>query len=832
MAAQAPIFRRELVVAPYNDRGTYIIKDPRNASYFEIGEREFFLLAQMNGRRNAADIKESYRQRFADRLSSEELLAFLKTANENGLLEYARVECGDSTPLSFSVTSLDARRGAGLEHQPSASRGAATDVTQRPPTPARPQSILAWRKSLFDPDRLFGWLAPKIPFFWTPAFVIASALLISVAVMTLVLNHAALASQFAAAHGVETLIAVAATILLVTTIHEFGHGLTCKHFGGEVHELGFLLLFCMPCLYCNVSDAWLLPEKRKRLWVTFAGGYIELCLWALAVFVWRMTVQDSLVNYLAWIVITVSGLRIFLNFNPFLKLDGYYLLSDTLAISNLRQRALDYLAAHLRWLLWGAKRPPRDERSKTLLIYGVACWVFSIGFLTLMFSYLTQTAYSTVGLWAAVAVAVVGLFAVRPLFAGLLQGELYKMTLQRPGRTTVWLAGGAVSVAALCLIPWEQRANGTFEVRPVQREEVRAPVAGFIKQVLYEEGDTVQAGALVVRIQVPDLDSRIAQKKAQLHEVDAELLLLKTGAREEELAEQRKRIERAREWRDLAQNDLASATEAFGNDVRRLDQKVAQYQAEVQQALNTVERSGKLLKKNLVSAQQHEENQRRVEVAKALSNQAEAEKGSAASLGTVKAEQELALREKQLADEVGALKLLEAGSRPEEIDAQKSRRARILEELSYLDDLQKKQVVQTSVSGLVTTPRLKEKIGQHLEEGELICEVERATSLHINITLPEEEVAAVEPGQRVELKARALPFKIFETTVQRVAPAAEKNETGELQSSLVVYCQLSDAGAELRPGMTGFARIQCGQKPVGQVLLTKLMRYVRTEFWW
>jgi len=700
-------------------------------------------------------------------------------------------------------------------------------LTHRP----RRQSILFWRKGLFDPDRLFDWLAPKVPFFWTRAFVVASALLIGLAITTVVLNHAALASQFAGALRVEALLAVAATILLVTTIHEFGHGLTCKRFGGEVHELGFLLLFCMPCLYCNVSDAWLMRERRRRIWVTLAGGYIELCLWALAVFVWRMTVQDSLVNYLAWMIITVSGVRVFLNFNPFLKLDGYYLLSDVLGISNLRQRALDCLTAHLRWLLWGAARPARDERSKTLLIYGVACWAFSIAFLTLIFSQFAQIAYTSWGLLPALAVAVVGLVALRPLFKGLSLGELRNMRLHRPRRATVWLGGGVLSVAALCLIPWEKRAAGTFEVRPMKREEVRAPVAGFIKEVAYDEGDSVEPRAMIVRIEVPDLDSRIAQKKAELNEVDAKLRLLESGTREEELAEQRKRVKRAQTWRDLAEDDLENAQQAFADDIRRLDQKVAQYQAEVEQALNTVERSAILLRTRIVSAQQHEENQRRVDVAKALLKQAEAEKASVLSLGTVKAEQELALREKQFADEIGALELLEAGTRPEEIDAEKARRVRLLEEMSYLANLKKKQVVQSSVSGVVTTPRLKEKIGQYLEEGALVCEVERATSLQIDITMPEEEVAAVESGQRVELKARALPFKTFATSVERIAPAA-KSESGDLQSSLVVYCQLDDAGSELRPGMTGYARIECGKEPVGRILLDKVLRYVRTEFWW
>src|SRR5207249_6099336 len=100
-------------------------------------------------------------------------------------------------------------------------------------------------------------------------------------------------------YAFATIPAVWAIILLVTTAHEFAHGLTCKRFGGEVHELGFLLLLLQPCLYCNVSDAWLFPQKSKRLWVSFAGPYFELFLWALAALAWRLTESDTWLNYVA-----------------------------------------------------------------------------------------------------------------------------------------------------------------------------------------------------------------------------------------------------------------------------------------------------------------------------------------------------------------------------------------------------------------------------------------------------------------------------------------------------------------------------------------------------
>ena len=134
----------------------------------------------------------------------------------------------------------------------------------------------------------------------------------------------------------------------------------------------------------------------------------------------------------------------------------------------------------------------------------------------------------------------------------------------------------------------------------------------------------------------------------------------------------------------------------------------------------------------------------------------------------------------------------------------------------------------------MTTPRLKEKAGQYFEEGDLICTVEEPADSQAEIALSEQDVSRVQPGQAVQLKARALPFRIFQANVDRIAPAAEPadEQSGEVQSTFTVYCRLNNATAELRPGMTGYARINTGRRPMGEILLNRAMRYFRTEFWW
>ena len=99
-------------------------------------------------------------------------------------------------------------------------------------------------------------------------------------------HRAELAEHSANFFTLQNLMLTWVVFVFVKTIHEFGHGLTCKHFGGEVHEMGALLIMFTPYLYCNVSDSWILPDKKRRILVTAAGIFVEMTLAIFAAWLW------------------------------------------------------------------------------------------------------------------------------------------------------------------------------------------------------------------------------------------------------------------------------------------------------------------------------------------------------------------------------------------------------------------------------------------------------------------------------------------------------------------------------------------------------------------
>lgn len=148
--------------------------------------------------------------------------------------------------------------------------------------------------------------------------------------------------------SLEGLLFVLVTVSAVTVLHEMAHALACRHFGGRVTDMGFLLLYFLPCFYCNVGDTYLFRGKRERLWVFFSGGFFELFVWGLAVLGWRFVAQGTLTSRAFLVVAAVSGIRSLFNFNPLIQMDGYFMLSEHLGIRNLRRQALFGLARVFR----------------------------------------------------------------------------------------------------------------------------------------------------------------------------------------------------------------------------------------------------------------------------------------------------------------------------------------------------------------------------------------------------------------------------------------------------------------------------------------------------
>src|SRR5262249_9990182 len=209
-------------------------------------------------------------------------------------------------------------------------------------------NILYIKIPIFDPDRLLTWMLQYTRWIFTLTFLFLSVCLWLGAILLVLTHFQTFRDRLPSMHEFFTFKNVAImwiSLGVVKVIHEFGHGLSCKAFGGEVHEMGALFLVFSPCLYCNVSDAWTLPDKWKRILISFAGIYVEFIMIApIATFIWWNTPANPWINNVALnIMIVCSVSTVVFNANPLMRYDGYYILADWLEIPNLRDRSNRYL---------------------------------------------------------------------------------------------------------------------------------------------------------------------------------------------------------------------------------------------------------------------------------------------------------------------------------------------------------------------------------------------------------------------------------------------------------------------------------------------------------
>ncbi len=201
---------------------------------------------------------------------------------------------------------------------------------------------LAIRFRGVDPERFLNWLHPRMHWLLSPVMVALSFALIIAALLLVAVQFQTVMAKlpdFDVFFGWRNAVLLVVVFAVTKILHELGHAISCRHFGGECHELGVMFLVFTPCLYVNVSDAWMLPNKWHRIAISGAGMYVEMILAAIATFLWWFS-EPGMLNALCLnIMVVCSVTTVLFNGNPLLKYDGYYMLADLVEVPNLRQQA-------------------------------------------------------------------------------------------------------------------------------------------------------------------------------------------------------------------------------------------------------------------------------------------------------------------------------------------------------------------------------------------------------------------------------------------------------------------------------------------------------------
>jgi putative peptide zinc metalloprotease protein len=503
--------RGDLVVnrQVYQGQAWWVVKDPISLHYFRFRPEEYALLDMLDGRTSLDALKEQFEARFPPRrITVDELSRFIATLHRSGLVIGDRPGQG---PQLFE------RRRQRIWRE----------------WMAWLANIMSMRFRGIDPDWLLERLDPWFGWLFSPPAIAAALVFVASALLLVLVNFDVFRAKlpefhqfFAAGNWLYLAVALGVTKIL----HEFGHGLSCKHYGGECHEMGMMLLVFTPCLYCDVSDSWMLPSKWKRAAIGAAGMYVEVIIASIATYLWWNS-HPGVFNQLCLDVMFVSSVStILFNANPLLRYDGYYILSDVLEIPNLRQKAntiLQRLAS--RWCL-GIKQqddPFLPQRNLGLFaLYAVASsvygWVVTASIFLFVWNVFKPYRLEVLGQILALG-AVWGL-VIRPL-QGII--KFFKVPGRRdevkPKNVAVTAVVAAALAAGIALIPLPQRVWCPTELRPRGEEMVYVTVPGRLERLAVKPGAVVKRGDELARLVNVDLDLEIADLEGKATQYESRL---------------------------------------------------------------------------------------------------------------------------------------------------------------------------------------------------------------------------------------------------------------------------------------------------------------------
>ncbi|MFO0819355.1 MAG: hemolysin D [Pirellulales bacterium] len=493
----------------YHGRVFWVVKEPVGLNYFRFHEEEYSILQMLDGRASLDEIKEKFEDEFTpQKITYQDLLQFVGMLHRSGL-----------------VISEQAGQGRQLRK-----RG---DQKRRQELLGKFANVFALRFRGIDPDRMLNWLMPKTAWFFSRWFFAIWCVLGLSALLMVGVEFDTFRSRLPAFHeffSAKNWIWMGLTMATVKVLHEFGHGLSCKKYGGECHEMGAMLLVFTPALYCNVSDSWMLPNKYHRAAIGAAGMYVEVFLASIATFLWWFS-EPGLLNHICLSVMFICSVStVVFNGNPLLRFDGYYILMDLAEIPNLRQKSTEVVRRFMIETCLGLEQPESPFLpQKNRFVFGLFTvaaviyrWLVTFSILYFLNKVFEPYGLKVLGQLIALA-GLIGLF-VQPVWQlakfFYTPGRMHKVKMPRVYAT---LGVVTAAVAAFLFVPLPCHVTCPLELRPSAAESIYVDVPGVVDEWKVKPGEKVTPGITLVKLRNIDLEREVVDLEGQLRTAETGL---------------------------------------------------------------------------------------------------------------------------------------------------------------------------------------------------------------------------------------------------------------------------------------------------------------------
>ena len=547
------------------------LEQKQTAQFFSLGYREYYFLSLFaDGSTLHQAVATMAQQKGKDAFSHESAGSFLSWAIDNKLLESCNPSQADRSEQPEGGAQLERRLGR----------------------------LLWLRIPLGNPAPLIETVSKSIKPLAQPASFFAIIALFILSGWLLVERWQSFQAASSELWWPRNWWVLAVGWLMLKVVHEIGHGLAAHLCGARAEECGIIFLFLSPLAYIDVSAAWRIPSRTKRVLIGAAGMLAEWICAALAIILWAYLGHGWWMHQFVGLIWLATISTVAFNANPLMRFDGYYMLSDAIGKPNLYEDAQQAANRQLQWLFYGVYRTAHAKPSLWLLAYGYVCklWRFAI-----CIGLLIACSALAGGLGIAITLVAIAAWWLRPLQKSLETWTAYLESHPERALRSAVLVGSLAfaSFASWLWVPNPFQVQAACLVQFRQETAIRAPEDGLVYEVLVQAGDQVSVGQPILRLENQELQSEVASLRVELaqHELAERVALHGFQSGDAEVARRRqKAVRKNLLQRESQLRELQVLAHRPGKIVaRNIDQLVGTTVLQGQVLLNIVQNQDKEL---------------------------------------------------------------------------------------------------------------------------------------------------------------------------------------------------------------------------------------------
>lgn len=496
-----PALRQELRIEPgaplVNGAPSWTLFDPLRHAFFQLGKAEFAILS---------------------RWASGKLDGIAEQLEKLGL-DGPEADDAFNDVVEFAATN-------GLTVSPVGRDAVSTYIEQRS---AGKKAAWKWlldnylfiRLPLVKPAKFLEGTIDRVAPLWSVYSLIFFACLALTSLFLVSRQWDAFIASFLYFFSWEGVIAYGLGLIFVKILHELGHAYTATRYGCRIPTMGVSFLVMMPVLYTDTTSAWRLRSRKQRLAIDCAGVAAELMVASIATMLWVL-LPDGLLRSVAFILATTSWvMSLAVNLNPFMRFDGYYVLSDLLNVPNLQPRAFALARWKLRELAFGIGDSVPEHVPRRLhigmILYAYGTWIYRLFLFTGIAILVYTLFFAPLGL--ILAATEMAVFVFRPIFSELRVWHEMRGRIWASPRGKFWLFA-CLAALVLAILPLDRHVSGHAVLAPVGASPIVAGEAARVERVLVKAGESVPAGTPIIELNAPELSALAAATKVRVAQLE------------------------------------------------------------------------------------------------------------------------------------------------------------------------------------------------------------------------------------------------------------------------------------------------------------------------